>query len=246
MCIALASAEEAKQLAALVNVGLRPREQASVGSTRSPAPALAIAKPGAVPAGKQDEAPVAEPQQARGAPHAPVKPGAASATARSEAVNGAKTKQEAPDARLQAAEPAARDAASSRSPGDERKESAGRAASTAQSQDSAVPGKTVTYGYAASGRWVSESFVVGPGGNRRMAQRTYASAYILDDKPGRPPGRYLYIRNKSNKHLLFYGLGAGPQSKLEPGAEALVTLAYGPAAQTQMNQTVTLLWFDRN
>ena len=93
---------------------------------------------------------------------------------------------------------------------------------------------------------MSESFVVGPSGNRRLSERTYASAYILDDKPGRPPGRYLYIRNKSNRHLLFYSLGEGPQNKLEPGAETVVLVAHGPAAQRQSSHNVTLLWFARN
>jgi hypothetical protein len=248
MCIALASADEAKQLAALVNVGPRQTEHAGIGSTGSPAmPPLTVAKPASSgSAGKPNAAPVPEPQQARAAPPAPVTKGDAVATAKSEPANGTRPKHEAADASPQTSESAARDSASNRSHSDERKDSSGRAAGSMQSKDSAAPGKTITHGYTASGRWVSESFVVGPSGNRRMAQRTYASAYILDDKPGRPPGRYLYIRNKSNKHLLFYGVGAGPQSKLEPGAEALLTLAYGPAAQAQTTQTVTLLWFDRN
>jgi hypothetical protein len=111
---------------------------------------------------------------------------------------------------------------------------------------SAPVGKTITHGYTTSGAWVSESFVIGPSGNRRMTERTYASAFILDDKPGRPPGRYLYIRNKSNRHLLFYSLGDGPQNKLEPGAETVLMVAHGPVAQRQSNHTVTLLWFARN
>jgi hypothetical protein len=124
------------------------------------------------------------------------------------------------------------------------------APSELQQQSKAAPsapaGKPVTHGYTASGAWVSESFVVGPSGNRRLSERTYASAYILDDKPGRPPGRYLYIRNKSNRHLLFYSLGEGPQNRLEPGAETVVLVAHGPAAQRQSSHTVTLLWFARN
>jgi hypothetical protein len=191
MCIALANGEEAKQLAALVNLGPRPKEQPGIGSTQSPAShAPAAAAPAQAPVSKGDTRPAPEPQQAKAASPAPaVKADGATA---------------AP-----------------------------------------IPGKSVTHGYTASGKWLTESFVVGPSGNRRMTERTYASAYILDDKPGRPPGRYLYIRNRSNKHLLFYGLGSGPQSRLEPGAQALVTLAYGPS-QGQSTQTVTLLWFDRN
>jgi hypothetical protein len=186
MCIAVASAEEAKQLAALVNVGPRPRAQSGIGATGIPA------------------APAA----------------AAADTSREVRSNAALS--------------------------DDRRETPSRAPASSQSKGPVTPGPAVTHGYTASGRWVTESFVVGPGGNRRLAERTYAAAYVLDDKPGRPPGRYLYIRNKSNKHLLFYSLGNGPQSKLEPGAETTVMLAHGSAAHGQINQTVTLLWFARN
>jgi hypothetical protein len=192
MCIALSTSDEAKQLAALVNVGPRPPEQPGVGSTGSPATlASPVGATGSGSTAKSEPAISPEPQPSRNA---------------------------AP-------------AASSLAP---------------PSKSVAPPRNTVTHGYAASGKWVTESFVVGPSGNRRMTERTYAAAYILDDKPGRPPGRYLYVRNKSNRHLLFYGLGSGAQNKLEPGGEALVNLSYGPAAQAQMNHTVTLLWFDRN
>jgi hypothetical protein len=191
MCIALATADEAKQLAALVNVGPRPTEQMGIGATGSPATqASSVGAAARTPETRNEPGASPEPQQSRNAP-----PPSASVTPPSTSFT--------------------------------------------------PPGNTVTHGYAASGKWVTESFVVGPTGNRRLSERTYASAYILDDKPGRPPGRYLYIRNRSNKHLLFYGLGGGAQSKLEPGSEALITLAYGPAAQAQTNQTVTLLWFDR-
>jgi hypothetical protein len=186
MCIALASGQDARQLAALVNVGPRPREQSGVGATGSVAAPI-----------------VAAPD--------------ASGESRSNAAQS-----------------------------DDRVENSSRAPAGTQSKASAAPGTTVTHGYAASGKWVTESFVVGPGGNRRMAERTYGVAYILDEKPGRPPGRYLYIRNKSNKHLLFYSLGDGPQSKLEPGAERRVMLAHGSEVQGQSSQTVTLLWFVRN
>jgi hypothetical protein len=192
MCIALANADEAKRLAALVNVGPRPQEQPGIGSTGSPATyAAPVGAAGSVSTTKSEPTIAPEPQQSRS-----VAPASASPPPPSKSV--------------------------------------------------VLPGNTVTHGHAASGKWVTESFVVGPAGNRRMTERTYAAAYILDDKPGRPPGRYLLIRNKSNKHLLFYGLGGGAQSKLEPGGEALVNLSYGPAAQAQLNQTVTLLWFDRN
>jgi hypothetical protein len=202
MCIALASQHEAQQLAALVNVGPRPKEQTGIGSTGAPAvQSPAVSGPVSVSDTRVDA--VTEPRQPKSAPRVPQQ---AKAPPPAPAM-GPLPAKEAPPASA----------------------------------------KTVTHGYTASGRWVTESFVVGPSGNRRISERTYASAYILDDKPGRPPGRYLYIRNKSNRHLLFYGLGNGPQSRLEPGAETVMMLAYGPASQTQTYQaTVTLLWFDRN
>jgi hypothetical protein len=248
MCIALASGEEAKQLAALVNVGPRPKELSAIGSTQSPSTqAPVLTTPGNVSAGKTQPVPVSEPQPPKPAPPPPAAK-ADGATTKVDGASGSKPKLEAADEKPQASRSASREGASNRKVGDDEKESASRELATTQSKVVVPPGKTITHGYTASGKWLTESFVVGPSGNRRMAERTYASAYILDDKPGRPPGRYLYIRNKSNKHLLFYGLGSGPQSKLEPGGEALITLAYGPAAQAQpqTNQTVTLLWFDRN
>lgn len=249
MCIALASGQEAKQLAAVVNVGPRPREQTGIGSTGSPAtPAVATAAPASAATGAES-APLPEPQQSKAEP--PKTEGtlkSAGVETRSAGVETVKPTAETAPKPQTAAGPAAREAAPSRRNSDDAKEASNRQSASSQSKGSAAsPGKTVTHGYTASGKWVTESFVVGPGGNRRMAERTYASAFLLDDKPGRPAGRYLYIRNKSNKHLLFYGLGEGPQSKLDPGAETVITLAYGPVAQAQANQTtVTLLWFDRH
>jgi hypothetical protein len=193
MCIALATPDEAKQLAASVNVGPRPSQQSAVGATGSAA-TLASAGGAAASTSTTKNEPAASPETQQSRNAAP--PSATSVTP--------------------------------------------------PSKGDGAPGNPVTHGYAASGKWVSHSFVVGPAGNRRLSERTYASAYILDDKPGRPAGRYLLIRNRSDKHLLFYGLAGAPHSKLEPGGEALITLAYGPAAQSPTNQTVTLLWFDRN
>ena len=224
MCIALASSEEAKELAALVNLGPRPQALPGIGSTQSSAlHGPFAAAPAQAPVSKADTR-VPEPQQSKAASPAPAAKVDAAPAAPAGKGDGAPA---APVAKVDAAP------ASPAGKGD------GAAAAPA-------PGRSITHGYTASGKWLTESFVVGPSGNRRMTERTYASAYVLDDKPGRPPGRYLYIRNKSSSHLLFYGLGSGPQSRLEPGGEALVTLAYGAAAQAQSTQTVTLLWFDRN
>jgi hypothetical protein len=233
MCIALAGGEQAKQLAALVNAGPRLNEQPGVGSTGSPAaqPPV-VASPGNTSASRTEPAATTPQQQAKAAPSEPQ--ASKSAPSEPQASKSAPSEPQQSKAAPSAPQPQQPRAALSPEP------------QQSKAGPSEPPGKTVTHGSATSGAWVSESFVVGPSGNRRITERTYASAYILDDKPGRPPGRYLYIKNKSNRHLLFYSLCDGPQIKLEPGAETVMLVAHGPAAQRQSTHTVTLLWFARN
>ena len=155
MCIALASGEEAKQLAALVNVGPRPKELSGIGSTQSPsAQAPVLATPGNVSAGKTQAGPVSEPQQSRAAPLPPAAK-ADGATAKVDGASGSKPKLEAADEKPQASRSASREGASNRKAGDDEKESSSRESVTMQSKGAAAPGKTVTHGYTASGKWLS-------------------------------------------------------------------------------------------
>jgi hypothetical protein len=202
MCIALANAQDAQRLVALVNAG--PRSGPPVGSTGPSETQQAIAvPPAASPAEKAGK--IAPPPRRPGAPTAP----AAAAGKEREGTGSTAPARDAKSSTASARHPVYRE--------------------------------TTT----PSGKWITESFVVGPTGNRRMAERTYAVAYVLDDGPGRPPGLYVSIKNRSDKHLLFYGLGNEAQKRLEPGAEVIVPVKRNAARAGARQQTVTLLWFDR-
>ena len=78
-----------------------------------------------------------------------------------------------------------------------------------------------------------------------MIERTYATAFVGQNAPGKPPGDYLYIRNKSDKHLLLYSLGDGPQLTLEPGSQVVLALGLDRSgSRGEKQKSVTLLWFD--
>jgi hypothetical protein len=100
---------------------------------------------------------------------------------------------------------------------------------------------------AASGRWITSWFTIGLGGNPQLSERTYATASIVDESgAARAPGGYLYVRNESDKHLLFYGLSNASLEKLEPGEEVTLALASRPGPQTPTTRrAIVLRWFDR-
>ena len=100
-----------------------------------------------------------------------------------------------------------------------------------------------------SGRWVTSWFVIRLGGNAQLAERTYAKSSIVDDSgAARSPGGYLYIRNESDKYPLYYGFSNVARDKLEPGQEITLSLNAGRSgpnvAVTQ--KTIALRWFEEN
>jgi len=249
MCIALASPQDAQRFAALVNSGPQAAQTPSVGSTGSVAPQPPVADaggPGVSAAAKSDPVPSSERTPPVTAPAAPPVAKVDVVPPKPTAALPASPPSEVEPRPAASASPAGH-AQSARRDDGEKKSIAGR--SPPVPQTSVVPpGSRISghpYTGAPSGTWVTESFVVGPEGSRRMAERTYAAAFVGQNAPGKPPGEYLYIRNKSDKHLLFYSLGDGPQLRLEPGNQ--VVLALGPdrtASRGEKHKSVTLLWFD--
>lgn len=100
---------------------------------------------------------------------------------------------------------------------------------------------------AGAGRWTTSWFTIRLGGNPRLAERTYASASIVDDAgAAKAPGGHLYIRNESDKYPLYYGLRRAATDKLEPGEEVILSLtATQSVPQAPITQhSVVLKWFD--
>ncbi|MGZ8153740.1 MAG: hypothetical protein ACXWUK_00420 [Burkholderiales bacterium] len=98
-----------------------------------------------------------------------------------------------------------------------------------------------------AGHWTTSWFTIRLGGNPRLAERTYASASIVDDTgAARAPGGHLFIRNESDRHPLYYGFTRGATDKLEPGAEVTLPLRRAESApQTPITQRpVFLRWYD--
>ena len=109
-----------------------------------------------------------------------------------------------------------------------------------------VPASERDQPHARNGKWITSWFTVRLGGNPQMAERTYASASIVDDSgAARKPGGHLYIRNESDKYPLYYGFSAA-KDKLGPGEEVTLSLASSPSASTVgiTQKSLTLRWFD--
>ena len=249
MCIALASAQDAQRFAVLVNAGLQPTPAPAVGSTSSGAREAPVAgESGAASAPRNEQALPAERQPAVKPP--PVPPVAKVEVAPSRPAAALPPSPPAePEPKAQTAVPAPRQAQSAQRDEDEKKTTTASRSSSAVPASPAMPSSARSSNHtntsAPSGTWVTESFVVGPDGSRRMTERTYASAFVGKNAPGKPPGDYLYIRNKSDKHLLFYSLGDGPQLRLEPGSQVVLALGLDRSgARGETQKSVTLLWFD--
>jgi hypothetical protein len=247
MCIALASAQDAQKFAALVNAGPQPAQVPAIGSTGSiAAQAPPIAESGVSNGAKNDAGAAAERAVSAKPPQVPPVARVDVTPAKS-TVPLPPVPQAEPDSKPAVSAPPPRQAQPVKRDEDERRAAPSRSPAEAQTSPALSAGKSQTAPRtdAPSGKWITESFVVGPEGSRRMSERTYATAFVGQNAPGKPPGEYLYIRNKSDKHLLFYSLGDGPQLRLEPGNQAVLALAlYGSGSPNDKHKSVTLLWFD--
>ena len=97
-----------------------------------------------------------------------------------------------------------------------------------------------------SGRWVTSWFTIRLGGNAQLADRTYATASVVDNSgAARSPGGYLYIRNESDKYPLYYGFNDAARDKLEAGQEVTLSLTGGRSGVVALTEkTIALRWFD--